>query len=253
MDFERVLCRKHHKLTQILFFCLNYQVIFYLKWWNKTVWPSVLHPLSTAFRRNILTPTRRGQGSFSLDRRLCFFSPAALRDRCKHCSSLDTLTEIRPLLFIYLSLHPSLCPSSHHPPSLQQQPSFSMPAPFFFTPNPCILSEMRTKVTAEAAEMTESACLQGHLSASSYPPSSPITSPLPGPSMQLLPHRTLSWTLSQPSSSRKIINDSFTRSHATLKDKTAVSARLWILFPSVWPVTLLCWDYRDNVLYGLQK
>lgn len=140
-----------------------------------------------------MTPTRRGHGSFSSDRRLCFFSPAALRDRCKRCSSLDTLAEIRPLLFIYLSLHPSLCPSSHHPPSLQEQPSFSMPAPFFFTPNPCILSEMRTKVTAEAAEMTESACLQGHLSASSCPPPT-----LPS-------HPTSSWSLHAAAATQNVI------------------------------------------------
>lgn len=153
--------------------------------------PSVLHPLSTAFRRNILTPTRQGHDSFSSDRYLCFFSPAALRDRCKRCSSLDTLAEIRPLLFIYLSPTTTFTLPVIPPSPLPPGTTFIFHAcSLFITPNPCILSEMRTKVTAEAAEMTESACLQGHLSASSCPPPSPTTSSW---SLHvLLPHRTLS-------------------------------------------------------------
>lgn len=81
--------------------------------------------------------------------------------------ALTRLQEIRPLLFIYLS---SIFPPS---PSPQEQPSFFDACSFFLSPLPPpprslrILPEMWAEVTAEAAEMTGSGCLQGHLSASS--------------------------------------------------------------------------------------
>lgn len=52
--------------------------------------------------------SNQGHGSRWLDRRVCFFSPAALRDRCKSSSSLDTLLEIcRRSLFIYRPVPPA--------------------------------------------------------------------------------------------------------------------------------------------------
>lgn len=72
-------------------------------------------------------------------------------------------------LFIY---HPLLCLSSpfSSPSSTPSRTSFIIPACSFFSPHPCILLEMWIKVTTEAAGMTESACLQGHLSSFSCPP-----------------------------------------------------------------------------------
>lgn len=134
----------------------------------------------------------QGHSSQWSDRLLSLFSSAALRDRCKCSSTLDAVTETGPAarhLFITLcSVSLLRLLSLFHP--VPSRTGFIIPACSFFTPP--VLLEMWIKVTAGAAEMTESACLRGHLSPSPPPfdfscPPHPPTSYLSS-RLQLLPH-----------------------------------------------------------------
>lgn len=93
--------------------------------------PQCLQPAGSS----ILTLADRGHGSHWSEHQLCLFSPAALRDRCKCSSNLDTLGEISPAA-LYLfnaprSPSPSPPPLPSHPPS---RTGFIIPACSFFTP-----------------------------------------------------------------------------------------------------------------------
>lgn len=130
--------------------------------------PSVLHlPLSVC---SVLTLARQGHGSQWSDHQLCLFSPAALRDRCKCSTNLDTLAQTSPAaLHLFITPLPLLCLCLPSRP-LQDSLHYSCLLFFFFfflsspPTHPSVLLEMWIKVTAGATEMTESACLQGHLS-----------------------------------------------------------------------------------------
>lgn len=119
---------------------------------------------------SVLTLADRGHISHWSENQLCLFSPAALRDRCKCSSNLDTLGEISPAA-LYLFNTPSLSLSSSSPLFHLIPPPgrASLFLPALFAPQPCILFKMWIKVTAGTAGTTESACLQGHLSPSPPP------------------------------------------------------------------------------------